>query len=96
MGKYGNNTQKLLKKAAGLDIKFICPLHGPVWRSDFNYFIDKYDLWSRYEPEKEGVMIVYGSMYGHTEAAVAELAAQLSAKGMNHMKVFDVSKQQCL
>ncbi|MCI1655837.1 MAG: FprA family A-type flavoprotein [Lachnospiraceae bacterium] len=93
VGKYGNNTQKLLKKAAGLDIKFICPLHGPVWRSDFNYFIDKYDLWSRYEPEKEGVMIVYGSMYGHTEAAVAELAAKLSAKGMNHMKVFDVSKQ---
>jgi flavorubredoxin len=93
VGKYGNNTQKLLKKAAGLDIKYICPLHGPVWRSDFNYFIDKYDLWSRYEPEKEGVMIVYGSMYGHTEAAVAELAAKLSAKGMNHMKVFDVSKQ---
>lgn len=92
VGKYGAHVQSLLKKAGGLDIKMICPLHGPVWRSDLGYFIDKYDKWSRYEPEEKGVMIVYGSMYGNTEAAASDLATRLVKKGMTNVVMYDVSK----
>ena len=92
VGKYGPHVQSLLKKAGGLDIKMICPLHGPVWRSNFGYFIDKYDKWSRYEPEEKGVMIVYGSMYGNTEAAASDLATRLVKKGMTNVVMYDVSK----
>ena len=80
VGKYGPHVQALLKKAAGIDIKIICPLHGPVWRSNLGYFIDKYDKWSRYEPEEKGVMIVYASMYGNTESAATVLASRLVEK----------------
>lgn len=69
MGKYGAQVQALLKKAAALDIRMLCPLHGPVWRENLDYFIGKYDLWSRYEPEVPGVVIMYASMYGNTENA---------------------------
>ncbi|WP_055667200.1 FprA family A-type flavoprotein [Desnuesiella massiliensis] len=92
VGKYGPHVQSLLKKAGGLDIKMICPLHGPVWRSDLGYFIDKYDKWSRYEPEEKGVMIVYGTMYGNTEAAASDLATRLVKKGMTNVVMYDVSK----
>ncbi len=93
VGKYGPHIQLLLKKASGIldQIKFICPLHGPVWRKDFMYFIDKYDKWSRYEPEEKGVMIAYASMYGNTEAAAQCLASRLCEKGITNVAVYDVS-----
>ena len=69
VGKYGTQVQAALKKLSGLDIATICPLHGPVWRSDLGYLLGKYDLWSRYEPEEKAVAIFYGSMYGNTENA---------------------------
>ncbi|MCB6365401.1 FprA family A-type flavoprotein [Intestinibacillus massiliensis] len=93
VGKYGPHVQSLLKKAGGIldQIKMICPLHGPVWRSDLGYFLDKYDKWSRYEPEEQGVMIAYASMYGNTEAAAALLAAKLCERGMTNVVMYDVS-----
>lgn len=91
VGKYGTHVQALLKKASGLDIKMICPLHGPVWRTDLGYFIDKYDKWSRYEPEEKAVMIVYASMYGNTESAAASLATKFVEKGMKNVVMYDVS-----
>ncbi|MEG0756680.1 MAG: flavodoxin domain-containing protein, partial [Oscillospiraceae bacterium] len=93
VGKYGPHVQVLLKKAGGIldQIKYICPLHGPVWRSDLMYFIDKYDKWSRYEPEEQGVMIAYASMYGNTEAAASALASKLCDKGMTNVVMYDVS-----
>ncbi|WP_427041741.1 FprA family A-type flavoprotein [Fusobacterium sp. SB021] len=91
VGKYGPHVQALLKKAAGIDIKIICPLHGPVWRSNLGYFIDKYDKWSRYEPEEKGVMIVYASMYGNTESAATALASRLVERGIKNVVMYDVS-----
>ncbi len=93
VGKYGPHIQLLLKKASGIldQIKFVCPLHGPVWRKDLGYFIDKYDKWSRYEPEEKGVLIVYASMYGNTEAAAQCLASKLCEKGVTNVAVYDVS-----
>ncbi|MEW8993851.1 FprA family A-type flavoprotein [Clostridium sp.] len=91
VGKYGPHVQALLKKASELDIKMICPLHGPVWRTDLGYFIDKYDKWSRYEPEEKAVMIVYASMYGNTEAAATALATKFVEKGMKNVVMYDVS-----
>ena len=93
VGKYGPHVQLLLKKAAGIldQIKFICPLLGPVWRKDLMYFIDKYDHWSRYEPEEKGVMIAYASMYGNTEAAAQALASRLCEKGITNVWLYDVS-----
>lgn len=93
VGKYGPHIQLLLKKAGGIldQIKYICPLHGPVWRKDLMYFIKKYDKWSRYEPEEKGIMIVYASMYGNTEAAAQALAARLCEKGCPNVAVYDVS-----
>nr|WP_315023448.1 FprA family A-type flavoprotein [uncultured Aminipila sp.] len=92
VGKYGPHVQYLLKKASSVDIKIICPLHGPVWRNDLGYFLDKYDKWSRYEPEEKGVMIVYGTMYGNTEVAANDLATRLVEKGMTNVVMYDVSK----
>ena len=92
VGKYGPFVQKLLKKAATVPIQMFCPLHGPVWRTDLGYFIDKHDKWSRYEPEEKGVLIVYASMYGNTEAAAQQLASRLWDKGMTNVAVYDVSK----
>ena len=91
VGKYGAPVQALLKKASGLDIRMICPLHGPVWRSNIGWFIEKYDLWSRYVPEEKGVLIAYASMYGNTEAAAQALAAKLCEKGVTNVAVYDVS-----
>ena len=92
VGKYGPHVQALLKKAGTIDIKMICPLHGPVWRNNLGYFLDKYDKWSRYEPEEKGVMIVYGTMYGNTEAAANDLATRLVKKGITNVAMYDVSK----
>ncbi|MCI8993265.1 MAG: FprA family A-type flavoprotein [Eubacterium sp.] len=91
VGKYGPHVQALLKKASTVDIKIVCPLHGPVWRNNLGWFIDKYDHWSRYEPEETGVMIAYASMYGNTEAVAQALAAKLCEKGMTNVVVYDVS-----
>lgn len=90
VGKYGAQTTALLKKAAGLDIKMLCPLHGPVWRKDFAAFIEKYQLWGAYAPEEQGVLIVYGSIYGGTQNAAEILAAKLASKGVK-VKLYDVS-----
>ncbi|MBB6630133.1 FprA family A-type flavoprotein [Clostridium algidicarnis] len=92
VGKYGPHVQALLKKASSLDIKIICPLHGPVWRDDLEYLLDKYNKWSLYEPEEKGVMIVYGTMYGNTESAAYNLATRLVEKGMTNVVMYDVSK----
>ena len=81
VGKYGAQVQSLLKKAAGLDISIICPLHGPVLTENLGYYINLYDIWSSYRVEEEGVVIAYTSIYGNTKKAVEELAAKLEAKG---------------
>ena len=91
VGKYGPQVQAVLKKAAGLEIAMICPLHGPVWREDLGYFINKYDLWSRYQPEDRAVLILYGSMYGDTENAAQVLANLLSEAGVKDVSMYDVS-----
>ena len=91
VGKYGIQVQNLLKKAAALDIQMICPLHGPIWRENLAYFIHKHDLWSRYESEQKGVVIVYGSPYGHTENAATILAGYLAKRGVRDIKMYDVS-----
>lgn len=92
VGKYGPHVQALLKKASAIDIKMICPLHGLVWRNNLGYLLEKYDQWSRYEPEQKGVMIVYASMYGNTESAAEILAGKLVEKGITNVSVYDVSK----
>lgn len=91
VGKYGMQVQALLKKAAALDIRMICSLHGPIWRTDLSYFIDKYDKWSKYESEDQAVAIIYGSIYGNTEQAVNALAMRLAEKGVKNISVYDVS-----
>lgn len=95
VGKYGPQVQALLKKAAGIEIDMICPLHGPVWRSDLDLLLEKYDQWSRYEAEEDGVLLVYGSMYGNTENAVEVLAAEMVEQGMKNIKVYDASVTDC-
>ena len=90
VGKYGTQVQAVLKKAAGLDIQMICPLHGFVWRRDIDSIIAKYDLWSRYEAEEKGVLIAYTSVYGGTQAAAELAAAKLREKGIT-VKMYDAS-----
>jgi flavorubredoxin len=90
VGKYGFQVQSLLNKAKLLDIRMICPLHGYIWRKDFSVFIDKYDLWSRYCPEENGVLIAVGSIYGHTENAAEILAGKLSERNIKTV-IRDVS-----
>ena len=92
VGKFGPQVQALLAKAKKADIRMICPLHGPVWRTDLGYFLEKYDLWSRYEPESRGVMIAYASMYGNTESAANVLAAALADRGVKDVVLYDVSR----
>ncbi len=91
VGKYGVQVQNVLKKAATLDIEMICPLHGPVWRENLGWFINKHDVWSRYEPEEKAVVIVYGSIYGHTEAAALRLGTLLAERGIKGIKAYDAS-----
>ena len=90
VGKYGDQVQAILKKAAGLEIAMVCPLHGFVWRSHFGDFLEKYLRWSSYTPEVQGVVIAYASVYGNTENAANILACRLAEKGVK-VKMFDVS-----
>ena len=92
VGKYGPQVQALLKKAAGLDISAICPLHGPVLTENLGYYINLYDIWSSYKVESEGVLIAYTSVYGNTKAAVELLAAELEAKGCPKVVVNDLAR----
>lgn len=92
VGKYGMQVQALLKKAVTLDIAMICPLHGPVLRTELDFYLEKYDKWSSYTPEDDSVMIAYGSVYGGTENAADILAAKLAEKGVKNIRVYDVSK----
>ncbi len=90
VGKYGVQVQSVLKKAASLEIRTICPLHGPVWRKDLGYILAKYDLWSRYEPETRGAVVFYASVYGHTQNAAEIVARRLAEQGVP-VKTYDVS-----
>ena len=92
VGKYGPQVQALLKKAAGLDISIICPLHGPVLTENLGYYINLYDIWSSYAVESEGIMIAYTSVYGNTKAAVELLAAELEAKGCPKVVINDLAR----
>ena len=91
VGKYGMQVQNLLKKAATLDIAMVCPLHGPIWRKDFGKFVEKYDKWSRYEPEDKEVVVIYGSMYGHTESVATVLSGMLADKGCRNVRMYDAA-----
>ncbi|MDD3429766.1 MAG: flavin reductase [Oscillospiraceae bacterium] len=91
VGKYGTQVQALLKKAAALDIEIICPLHGPVWRKNISWFIEKYQKWSTYTPEENAVMIAYASVYGNTENAANILAGKLADAGVHNIVMYDVS-----
>ena len=93
VGKYGAQVQSVLKKAAALDINIICPLHGPVLSEDLGHYIEKYDIWSSYKPESEGVMIAYTSVYGHTKKAAERLADMLRAKGCPKVVVTDLARE---
>ena len=90
VGKYGPQVQSALKKAAGLDIAMVCPLHGPVWREGFGSFLEKYLLWSSYAPEEKSVMLAYASVYGHTENAANILAVKLWERGVR-VRMYDTS-----
>lgn len=91
VGKYGVQVQGLLKKASGLDIRMICPLHGPILKENLGYYIDKYQTWSTYQPEKHGVMVAYASIHGNTAQAAEEMAEMLRANG-EEVEVFDLSR----
>ena len=92
VGKYGAQVQALLKKAAALDIAIICPLHGPVLNENLGYYLDKYNTWSSYAVEDEGVVIAYTSIYGHTKEAVEELAEKLNQRGCPNIVVADLAR----
>lgn len=91
VGKYGASVQALLKKASGLEIAVICPLHGPIWREKLGYILEKYQKWSTYEAEDQAVVILYATMYGNTASAADALAGRLAAKGVKKIAVYDVS-----
>lgn len=91
VGKYGASVQALLKKASGMEIAVICPLHGPIWRENLGYILEKYQKWSTYEAEDQAVVILYATMYGNTASAADALAGRLAAKGVKKIAVYDVS-----
>ena len=93
VGKYGMQVQGLLKKAAGLDIKMILPLHGPLLKENLSYYIDKYNTWSSYEPEDKGVLVAYASIHGNTAKAAEKLGEMLAAKGAEKVVVSDLSRE---
>ena len=93
VGKYGVQVQALLKKAATLDIKMICPLHGPILKENLSYYINKYDVWSKYEPEEEGIFIATASIYGNTLIAAKEMAKILEEKGAKKVVVSDLARE---
>lgn len=91
VGKYGTQVQTLLKKASAVEIETICPLHGPVWRKDIAWLLEKYVRWATYQPEEDAVVIAYASVYGNTENAASIIASRLSDKGVRNVQMFDVS-----
>lgn len=91
VGKYGPQVQALLNKAKTLEIDMICPLHGPVWRKDISWFIEKYQKWSNYTPEENAITIAYASVYGNTENAINIIASKLADRGIKNIKIYDVS-----
>lgn len=91
VGKYGPQVQAVLKKASNIEIEMICPLHGVIWRNNIEYIIEKYDKWSKYEPEENGVLIVYSSVYGNTENVINTLANYLGENGIKNIAVYDSS-----
>lgn len=92
VGKYGGMVQKALAKLSGFDIKMICPLHGPAWKSDISELIGLYDQWSKYEPEEGSVLILYASMYNNTARMADSLALRIAERGVKNIKIYDVSK----
>ena len=92
VGKYGAQVQALLKKASTLDIEIICPLHGPVLKENLGYYINLYNIWSSYQPEDDGIVIAYTSVYGNTKKAVLQLADKLRANGCPKIEVFDLAR----
>ena len=92
VGKYGMQVQNVLKKAAGIDIKMLCPLHGPIWREDLGFILNLYDKWSRYEAEEKAVAVFYNSIYGNTESVINAFTMKLAAHGVKNIKAYDVSK----
>lgn len=92
VGKYGAQVQALLKKAAGLDIEMICPLHGPILKENLEYYIGKYQVWSSYEPEDEGILVAYASIHGNTKQAAIKLKEILEAKGAKKVAITDLSR----
>ena len=93
VGKYGAQVQQLLKKATALDIKMICPLHGPILKDNLSYYINKYDIWSSYKPEDDGVLIAYNSIHGNTRQAVEKLEKMLKENGAKKVVVSDLSRE---
>ncbi len=93
VGKYGMQVQALLKKAAALDIRIICPLHGPILKDDLSYYLGKYQVWSSYEPEDKGVLIAYASIHGNTKAAAEKLAKLLEERGAEKVVLSDLSRE---
>lgn len=93
VGKYGAQVQALLKKASTLDIKMICPLHGPILKENLEYYINKYDIWSKYEPEEEGILIACSSIYGNTLEASKKLAKMLEEKGNKKVVLTDLTRE---
>lgn len=92
VGKYGIQVQNLLKKLATLDVKMICPLHGPILKENLEFYINKYDIWSKYEAEDKGVFIAYASIHGYTKAAIEELVEILKEKGVEKIAVADLTR----
>lgn len=92
VGKYGMQVQSLLKKAAGLDIRMICPLHGPVLKGNISFYTDLYQTWSTYQPEKHGVLVAFASVHGNTANAARQMAELLRERGESHVEVLDLSR----
>lgn len=92
VGKYGAQVQNVLKKISKFDINMICPLHGPILKENLNYFIELYDIWSKYEVEEDGVLVAYSSIYGNTKKAVIKFADELKKKGHPNVKVIDLAR----
>ena len=92
VGKYGTQVQALLKKAAGLDIRTICPLHGPILKENLGYYIGLYDTWSSYKPEAEGVFIAYATLHGHTRTVAEKIREMLLAEGCPKVAIADLSR----
>lgn len=96
VGKYGAQVQALLKKAAGLDIAMICPLHGPILKENLGYYLGKYETWSSYQPEDEGVLVAYASIHGNTKKAAVRMKEILEAKGAKKVAIADLSRDLSL